>query len=192
MVLRAQFAKRLIKHANRSCKIQPEIIRNGLLKGIKHWAIDKFHATGHNSACKCSPLCVPSIARRLKHVNTSVAEQVFSWFRGYALTFNELRKERHVFLVLYYCKRHNLLLDNKGADYLNKYAANKSSKRATRGYACQPSQRQKRADAAKKKQTAMKAKAPRLSAMKKNLPIKKVAQKRQKVMKLQMKKRVSK
>ena len=40
--------------------------------------------------------------RRLIGVNTSIAEQTFSWLRGYAKSFNEMHTERHWFIVLYF------------------------------------------------------------------------------------------
>jgi hypothetical protein len=108
-------------------------------------------ATGHNKACKNSPLNVPRLKRRLKGVNTAVAEQVFSWFRGYARVFNEMRALRHKFLVLYYCRLHNQLVDVKNTSHLNAYSANKSRIKKTGTYACSK----------KAKPTIVKAKAMR-------------------------------
>ena len=68
-------------------------------------------------------MCNPDIHRRLKMrlkgMNTSVAEQVFSWFPGYAQVLNELRPERHNFLVLYYCRRHDMLVEQGRTEHVN-------------------------------------------------------------------------
>jgi hypothetical protein len=121
---------------DRACKVLPESTRRGTLPQLKHWAVDKFHAPGHNVKCKCSPLNVPLLHRRLRHVNTSICEQVFSWFRGYARTMNEMRQMRHRFLVLYYVKRHNELTVSGSASYLNPFSTTRRQQQAVRGYVC--------------------------------------------------------
>ena len=76
----------------------------------------------------------PTLARRMRNLNTAVAEQVFSWFRGYARSINELRADRHVFIVRYFCKLHNELCDNGQATHLNAVATGTKRKRGN--YQC--------------------------------------------------------
>jgi len=66
---------------DRNCKYAPTVMSRKKLKVIKTWAIDKFHGKHHSATCKCSPYNHASIMRRLSGVNTSVCEQVWSWFR---------------------------------------------------------------------------------------------------------------
>ena len=123
---------------DRNCKFEAEGRATVSLKQIKVYPIDKWHAYKHDESCQCSHLNVPSHKRRLKNINTSIAEQSFSWFRGYAKSFNELRPIRHRFLVLYFSAKHNALCDAKDMGHLN---ANKPSKKRgyvkqSKGYAC--------------------------------------------------------
>ena len=78
--------------------------------------------------------------RRLRYVNTSRAEQVFSWFRGYARSFNSLRPIRHKFLVLYYSRLHNAMIAAGDVQHLNAYSPKRTGKCAKcvakKGYAC--------------------------------------------------------
>lgn len=73
---------------------------------------------------------------RIEEVNTSIAESVFAWFRGYAKSFNPMGPERHEFLVLHYCARHNDNVDHYGGapPYLNKFIP--KEKRKSGSYAC--------------------------------------------------------
>ena len=84
--------------------------------------MDKFHGKMHSRTCPCNPWHRPDLASRIRKVNTSVAEQIFAWFRGYAATFNNMRPARHHFLVLVYCKRHNEMMDAGDSNHLNPYA----------------------------------------------------------------------
>ena len=59
------------------------------------------------------------------------------WFRGYARTFNELSPNRHKFLVLVYCARHNDLVDKNETNHLNPYATTNRMKKASRPYSCE-------------------------------------------------------
>jgi hypothetical protein len=146
----------------------------GLMPQLKFFPVDKFHAKkGHNSKCKNNPYNVRRLMSRVKHVNTSVAEQVFSWFRGYARTFNEMRGVRHIFLALYYAGMHNELVSAGCTDHLNKYNAGRPTTRTTRGYACNAN----RGKASKKK--AMKT----MRKIMKNRPVKAVRKSMKKAMK---------
>jgi hypothetical protein len=75
---------------------------------------------------------------RLKGVNTSVSEQVFSWFRGYAVTLNNMTPSRHCFAILYYCRRHNVMVDKKDLSHCNPFASKKPSyvKPKPKPYSC--------------------------------------------------------
>ena len=77
------------------------------------------------------------LKRRVAKVNTSVSEQVFSWFRGYSRTLNEMKACRHHFLVLYYCAKHNEHIDAGTAKYLNAYShLNRSKQKQSTSYSC--------------------------------------------------------
>ena len=45
--------------------------------------------------------------------------QVFSWFRRYTVTLNEMREIRHIFTCLFFTCLHNDALDRGAADYIN-------------------------------------------------------------------------
>ncbi|CAJ1352020.1 unnamed protein product [Effrenium voratum] len=120
---------------DRNCAFMPQALEVKEFKQVKYWTIDCFHATGHKKTCKCNPLHVPRLAKRLKHVNTSAAEQVFAWFRNYARVLNESSPLRHAFKVLYYCKMHNQAIRNKKATYINQHGQQKR-KRVAKPYQC--------------------------------------------------------
>ncbi|CAJ1336683.1 unnamed protein product [Effrenium voratum] len=98
---------------------------------IKYWCGDYFHARGHRKSCPCNPHFVTKLHRRFKDVNTSAAEQVFSWFRNYSRILNESRPSRHAFKALLFAKRHNQAVK----DYLNQFSHGKR-KHAPTPYAC--------------------------------------------------------
>lgn len=115
--------------------------------------MDLFHAHGHVSACRNSPLNVPALKDRLAEVNTSIAEQVWSWFRGYARTFNDMRPLRHIFIVLTYSRLHNDLVADGALDRLGPVFPARRS-RGARPYGCT-------ADAVHKKPSGSEAQATR-------------------------------
>lgn len=142
-VVLGALTKALQQHENvncilydRACMMMPQATGLSAFKGIKYYCVDKWHAKKHNKKCACNPGVHRRLKMRLKSVNTSVAEQVFSWFRGFARTFNELRPARHHFLVLYYCRKHNKMIEDRRADYLNKHSHMNTGRRSTQGYAC--------------------------------------------------------
>jgi hypothetical protein len=128
---------------DRCCSLMPDCTSNGLFAQIRFWSIDKWHGAKHKVTCKCRPQSNRRLARRLRGMNTSVSEQVFSWFRNYARTMNELRPDRHRLLVLHYCKLHNHMIRTGDRSHLNQYsvlqrtakAAKKLLKRPA-GYRC--------------------------------------------------------
>lgn len=111
------------------------------LKQIKTWAVDRFHAKSHGTSCRCSPLVHRKIDKRLRGINTSVAEQTFAWLRGSARTFNEMRPLRHKFVLLAFARTHNAQMEAGDVAHLNRYVSHKSlSRRATRAYGCTATQ----------------------------------------------------
>ena len=78
---------------DRMCSSLKKMSSTECFKGIKYWAIDKFHAHGHAASCPCIPLVHNKLARRLSKTNTSVAEQSFAWFRGYASSLNTMARD---------------------------------------------------------------------------------------------------
>eukprot|EP00959_Pyramimonas_sp_CCMP1952_P161491 3377028-Pyramimonas_sp.AAC.1 len=65
-----------------------------------------MHAKGHARSCPCNPYHIKRLSRRLKGINTQVAEQPLSWFRGYARPLNEMAPLRHKLCVLFFAKLH--------------------------------------------------------------------------------------
>ena len=121
---------------DRNCAYAPSASKRPALKQLKFYAIDRMHGAKHNKRCKHAPQNSKRLRRRLNGVNTSASEQVFSWFRGYASTVNEMRELRHRFLVLYYAKRHNEQVARGDTEHLNAHSAASKKKRAIRGYPC--------------------------------------------------------
>ena len=66
------------------------------------------------------PTCV-------KDLSSSICEQVFSWFRGYASTLNTTSGEGRRFLVLVYAKRHNACVLSDTATYINPHSARRKT-----------------------------------------------------------------
>ena len=110
---------------DRACKFLKCAASIPTLRKIRHWCVDKFHAKGHSSKCPCSPLVQKTLARRVKKVNTSVCEQTFAWFRGYARTFNTMQNNKQRFLVLSFARKHNALMREGDSRHLNAFSAKK-------------------------------------------------------------------
>ena len=129
---------------DRACKVMKAGRKTAGLESIKHWAVDKFHAKGHVDDCPCHPENIRALKRQLKGLNTSLSEQIFSWFRGYANTFNAMSPLTHHFYVILYSRRHNDLVRQNDTSHLNSYAAPKKvaqnkklmKRPASRPYAC--------------------------------------------------------
>ena len=102
----------------------------------------------HKKGCSANPFTHRRLMERVKNMNTSVAEQTFSWFRGYVRSMNELRPIRQQFLVLLYAKMHNELMSKGEKSHLNPYShQNVSKKRPTpygRDDPPQPTKRRRR------------------------------------------------
>jgi hypothetical protein len=105
------------------------------LHKVKYYIIDKCHGSKHVKTCSCAPQNHRSLARRVRGLNTSVAEQTLSWFRTYARHLNEMRAVRNKFLVLYYTKRHNEFHGKGESEYLNP-RNHLSFKRYQKSYTC--------------------------------------------------------
>ena len=101
-------------------------------KQVKYWPVDRFHAKAHSSSCPCSPVHIRRLDLRLRSVNSSIAEQTFSWFRGYASSFNTKAHDTHIFYVLLYVKMHNNLVRQNRLQHLNALSARSKIAKATR------------------------------------------------------------
>lgn len=123
---------------DRVCSYAPSAAKDPALSQIKYYIVDKFHALHHVSTCPCNPHKIVRLKRRLSGVNSSACEQLFSWFRGYARVFNEMRRLRHCFLVMYFARRHNTLVDNGDLGHLQKHGARVAKKRRSTPYPCAP------------------------------------------------------
>ena len=109
---------------DKACKVEGQGRKRVKLRQLTTWAVDKFHAKkGHTKKCSCNPYSHPSIMRKLRGVNTSVCEQIFSWFRNYKGSFNTMTRFRHCFIVLYYVRRHNALVAAGDTIHLNAFSA---------------------------------------------------------------------
>eukprot|EP00435_Cladocopium_sp_Y103_P020891 s591_g5.t1 len=128
---------------DRACSILKQATKNENLQQIKYWSVDKFHAKGHVHSCRCHPENILRLKRRLKNVNTSLSEQIFGWFRGYAATFNSMFRINHIFMVHVFSRRHNELI-RSSASHLNAWSTEKKLSRtsklvkkpASRAYSC--------------------------------------------------------
>ena len=120
---------------DRACHFMPSAKKNADLQQLKYYIVDKFHAFRHQRSCKCHPRR-KRLSERLGKLNTSIAEQTFSWFRSYAIVVNEMRRLRHHFLVLLFCKWHNQLVEEGNTQHLHPVAAQKKAKRKSTPYAC--------------------------------------------------------
>jgi hypothetical protein len=76
---------------DRMCKASKMLKAREAFSNIKYYSSTKLHGRKHVKQCPCNPHHKVSLKRRLRGVNTMVAEQTFSWFRGFARTFNEMR-----------------------------------------------------------------------------------------------------
>ncbi|CAE7546453.1 unnamed protein product, partial [Symbiodinium microadriaticum] len=101
-------------------------------KLVKYWSIDRFHTKAHSVSCPCSPIHVRRLDLRLRSVNSSIAEQTFSWFRGYACSFNTKAHDTHIFYVLLYVKMHTSLVRQNRLQHLNAFSARAKIAKAAR------------------------------------------------------------
>ena len=124
---------------DRNCSFEGAAKKVKELKQLKYFPIDKWHGTKHCKECKNHPDHVRRLKMRLRGVNTSVSEQVFSWFKMYARIFNEMTPSTHRFFVLYFCRLHNACVQDGDAEYLNAFSSkNKVVKKRPSSYACAP------------------------------------------------------
>ena len=106
------------------------------LSQLKYYSVDKMHAQTHVDTCPNNPLKVLRLKRRLKEINTQICEQTFSWFRGYARVFNSLRSLRHRFVVLYFAKKHNEMVDKNDMSHLNEFSSGSPYRKKPTSYPC--------------------------------------------------------
>ena len=93
---------------DRNCSFESFARSHAFLKQIRFYPIDRFHSVTHKKGCKNNPRTIKRLARRVKGVNTSAAEQIFSWFKRYSGVLNEMPKGKHSFLVMLFCRWHNI------------------------------------------------------------------------------------
>ena len=85
-LLKMKILKRIMSHYencnclihDRNCSFMGTAKTDAELRCIKYYATDQFHGNKHTSTCTCAPKNVKRIATRLRGINTSVSEQVFS------------------------------------------------------------------------------------------------------------------
>ena len=119
---------------DRNCSFQNQALQFEELQQLKYFPIDRFHAKTHKKGCRNNPLTVSRLGRRIRKVNTSAAEQTFSWFKKYSITIGEMPKGKHMFLVLLFARWHNTF--NKDMDYWKVRKGQRYSKKASRAYGC--------------------------------------------------------
>ena len=101
------------------------------LKQIIYYSLDRFHGRMHKNSCKNKIQNNKVLEKRLNGINTSISEQIFSWFKRYAKTFNNLSTTRHHFLVLYFSHIHNVISSIGQLHHLNAFSTRrKNTKKA--------------------------------------------------------------
>ncbi|CAK0823125.1 unnamed protein product [Prorocentrum cordatum] len=123
---------------DRACSFMPSAQKRCDFDQLKYCSVDKFHARGHAATCPCNPLKALRLKRRVNTINTAAAEQLFSWFRVYARTLNEMRRSRHKFSAMYFCRKRNELVDARGTDHLKKHKLIAPKKQKKGKYPCSP------------------------------------------------------
>lgn len=131
---------------DRACSCMSAGQKMSSLHGIKVRAVDRFHSKGHVANCPCHTTVIPRLRKRMKGINTSIAEQSCAWFRGYAHTFNSVGPAMQRFYLLAYGRRHTSVVSCKDLRHLNQYSTEKKLRKATRSlkkpasgaYQCSP------------------------------------------------------
>ena len=91
---------------------------------------------------------IKQLDRRLKGVNSSICEQTFSWLKKYNGTLNEMRANRHIFMMHFLAKKHNHVLAHGRPEYLHPYGRKRV---ASQSYTCQKKDTYKRPSKTSKK-----------------------------------------
>lgn len=120
---------------DRCCHFMPSALKTEGLQQLKYFSHDRFHSYGHSRACPCNPLFKTRLKKRISGLNTSVGEQTFSRFRGYAKILNDMRPLRHRFAVPLFVKWHNDVVSAGNIQHLNQYKVRKTGKNS-KAYAC--------------------------------------------------------
>ena len=60
---------------DRACSCMSAGQKMSSLHGIKVRAVDRFHSKGHVANCPCHTTVIPRLRKRMKGINTSIAEQ---------------------------------------------------------------------------------------------------------------------
>ncbi|CAK9101585.1 unnamed protein product [Durusdinium trenchii] len=92
-----------------SLQVMHEPEGNEALNQIGYYVVDGFHSHGYRK----------KLEKRTHKENTSICEQVFSWFRNFSPIINEMRAHRHKFFLLLLSKRHNESIEGGNIRYLH-------------------------------------------------------------------------
>jgi len=140
--LKLQILKRIMPHYpncnllihDRNCSFFKAAQEHKDLSMFKYYSIDVWHGNKHMRGCPCCPTQKQRLKRRLQGVNSSVSEQVFSWFRNYSRILNEMAPNTHYFLVLYFCRIHNDQVSKGRTGHLNPHV--RDTRPRSESYAC--------------------------------------------------------
>ena len=69
---------------------------------------------------------IKALDKRLKGINTSNCEQTFSWLKRYNPTLNEMRENRHKFMMLYLAQKHNEVCAKGRPEYLHPFGCKRN------------------------------------------------------------------
>ncbi|CAK9091926.1 Uncharacterized protein SCF082_LOCUS43283 [Durusdinium trenchii] len=94
---------------DRACAFKSCGESNEALNQIGYYVVDGFHSHGYRK----------KLEKRIHKENTSICEQVFSWFRNFSPIINEMRAHRHKFFLLLLSKRHNESIEAGNIRYLH-------------------------------------------------------------------------
>lgn len=121
---------------DRCCQFYKMAMKENVCDQIKFYMIDKFHASLHVKTCKCSPLYVKTLKKRMKGVNGSICEITFSWFRRYAKILNPMAANRHRFVVLYLAHMHNQCVEADDMSHMKENFPARRRQRSVKPYGC--------------------------------------------------------
>ena len=135
------YTSTILVQLDRMCQADRTILKSRellrLFCHVKHLVVDKYHAQGHADSCSCNPWVHDDLWDAQEEFNTSISEQVFSWFRGYTKLLNTMFPNTHRFYVFYYAKLHNFLVMSGDVEHLNEHKVQRPPKtKASRSYNC--------------------------------------------------------
>ena len=96
---------------DRACKAMEDVVtRKKKLSNIRTYTADKFHAPRRKANCAANSFAHSRPMRRTSNLNTGIAGQTLSWFRGYARSMDAINPLRRPHIVLLYAEMHKELL----------------------------------------------------------------------------------